>query len=163
MNTFQLVSNSTTKWLHTVHVGGALWDLRTFTAIMRRNTVGDRLLPGGIGCLLMRTPTNGGWFNTKVLSYQYRKSYCGDKTVVRSPSLHNGICYTGKMTFLYWIRTRGAKCNREFALSTGSDDQSSANWPCFDTMCGNYKGMTVIRPNYCFNGNSYIGKMVSLY
>ena len=36
-------------------------------------------------------------------SYQYRKSHCGDKTVVRSSYLHNGISYTGKMTSLYWI------------------------------------------------------------
>ena len=37
-------------------------------------------------------------------SYQYRKSHCGDKTIVRSSYLHNGISYTGKMTSLYWIR-----------------------------------------------------------
>ena len=34
-------------------------------------------------------------------SYQYRKSHCGDKTVVRSSYLHNGISYTGKMSSLY--------------------------------------------------------------
>ena len=37
----------------------------------------------------------------KMLSYQYRKYHCGDKTVVRSSYLHNGISYTGKMTSLY--------------------------------------------------------------
>ena len=37
-------------------------------------------------------------------SYPYRKSHYGDKTVVRSSYLHNGISYTGKMTSLYWIR-----------------------------------------------------------
>ena len=36
-------------------------------------------------------------------SYQYRKSHCGDKTVVRSSYLRNGISYTGKMSSLYWI------------------------------------------------------------
>ena len=36
-------------------------------------------------------------------SYQYRKSHCGDKTVVRSSYLHNGISYTGKTASLYWI------------------------------------------------------------
>ena len=46
----------------------------------------------------------GPWFNIKMSSYQYRKSHCGDKTVVRSSYLHNGISYTGKMTSLYWIR-----------------------------------------------------------
>ena len=46
---------------------------------------------------------SGPWFNIKMSSYQYRKSHCGDKTVVRSSYLHNGISYTGKMTSLYWF------------------------------------------------------------
>ena len=41
-----------------------------------------------------------------MLSYQHRKSHCGDKTVVRSSYLHNGISYTSKMTYLYWIRAQ---------------------------------------------------------
>ena len=45
----------------------------------------------------------GPRFNIKMWSYQYRKSHCGDKTVVRSSYLHNGISFTGKMTSLYWI------------------------------------------------------------
>ena len=45
---------------------------------------------------------SGDWFNIKMSSYQYNKSHCGDKTVVRSSYLHNGISYTGK-TSLYWI------------------------------------------------------------
>ena len=43
------------------------------------------------------------WFNAKLSSYQYRKSHCGDKTVVRSSYLHNGVLNTGKMSYLYWI------------------------------------------------------------
>ena len=50
----------------------------------------------------IRTDT-GPWFNIKMSSYQYRKSHCGDKMVVRSSYLHNGISYTGKMSSLYWI------------------------------------------------------------
>ena len=50
--------------------------------------------------------TSGAWFNIKMLSYQYRKSHCGDKTVVRSSYLHNGISYTGKTLSLYWIRAQ---------------------------------------------------------
>ena len=46
----------------------------------------------------------GPWFNIKMSSYQYRKSHYGDKTVVRSSYLHNGISFTGKMTYLYWIK-----------------------------------------------------------
>ena len=45
----------------------------------------------------------GHRFNIKMSPYQYRKFHCGDKTVVRSSYLHNGISYTGKMTSLYWI------------------------------------------------------------
>ena len=37
-------------------------------------------------------------------SYQYRKSHCGDKTILRPSYLHNRFFYTGKMTSLYWIR-----------------------------------------------------------
>ena len=45
----------------------------------------------------------GPWFNIKMSSYQYWKSHCGDKTVIRSSYLHNGIPDTGKMTSLYWF------------------------------------------------------------
>ena len=48
--------------------------------------------------------TPGPRFNIKMPSYQYRKSHCGDKTILRPSYLHNGISYTGKMTSLYWIR-----------------------------------------------------------
>ena len=47
-------------------------------------------------------------FNIKMSSYRYRKSHCGDKTVVRSSYLHNGISFTGKMTSLYWISPQKA-------------------------------------------------------
>ena len=53
----------------------------------------------------------GPWINIKILSYQYRKSHCGDKTVVRSSYLHNGISYTGKMSSLYWFRPLGSYDN----------------------------------------------------
>ena len=39
-------------------------------------------------------------------SYQYRKSHCGDKTILRPSYLHNGISYTCKTTSLYWIRAQ---------------------------------------------------------
>ena len=46
----------------------------------------------------MRFYQSGPWINIKMLSYQYRKSHCGDKTVVRSSYLHNGISYIRKMS-----------------------------------------------------------------
>ena len=54
--------------------------------------------------LFLQLSRLGPRLNIKMLSYQYRKSHCGDKTVVRSSYLHNGISYTGKMTSLYWIK-----------------------------------------------------------
>ena len=48
----------------------------------------------------------GPRFNKKMSYYQYWKSHCGDKTVVRSSYLHNGISYTGKIMSLYQIRAR---------------------------------------------------------
>ena len=50
--------------------------------------------------------TPGPQFNIKKTSYQYRKSHCGDKTILRPSYLHNGISYTGKITSLYWIRAQ---------------------------------------------------------
>ena len=46
----------------------------------------------------------GPRFNIKMTSYQYRKSHCGDKTILRPSYLHSGISYTGKMTTVYRIR-----------------------------------------------------------
>ena len=54
--------------------------------------------------LYIETGPRGGWFNIKMACYQYRKSHCGDKTILRPSYLHNGISYTGKMPSLYWLR-----------------------------------------------------------
>ena len=63
----------------------------------------------------------GPWFNIKMSSYQYRKSNCGDKTVVRSSYLHNGISYIGKMTSLYWIRAQ----DKEYFTKLRHEDDGS--------------------------------------
>ena len=36
----------------------------------------------------------GPGFSIKIPSYQYRKSHCGDKTILRPSYLHNGFSYT---------------------------------------------------------------------
>ena len=59
------------------------------------------------GDLVILKQGPGPRFNIKMLSYQYRKSHCGDKTILRPSYLHNGISYTGKMISLYWIRPLG--------------------------------------------------------
>ena len=40
----------------------------------------------------------------KMSSYQYRKSHCGDKTILWLSYLDNGISYTDKMTSLYLVQ-----------------------------------------------------------
>ena len=55
-----------------------------------------------VGCWI--SLTSGPLFTIKLSSYQYRKSHCGDKTVVRSSYLHNGISYTGETKSFHWIR-----------------------------------------------------------
>ena len=52
------------------------------------------------------TKESGAWFNIKMKSCQYRKSHYGDKTILRSSVLHNGIPYTGKIASLHWIRAQ---------------------------------------------------------
>ena len=45
----------------------------------------------------------GPRFKINMTSYLYRKSHCGDKTILRPSYLHNDISYTGKTTSLGWI------------------------------------------------------------
>ena len=39
-----------------------------------------------------------GLIQYKMPSYMYRKSHCGDKTILRLSYLHIGTSYTGKIT-----------------------------------------------------------------
>ena len=71
----------------------------------------------------------GPWFNKKMSSYQYRKSHCGDKTILRPSYLHNGISYTGKTTSLYGI---GAQI--WVNIGSGNDllpDHQAINYQCW--------------------------------
>ena len=45
--------------------------------------------------------TPGPWFNIKTSSFQYRKSHCIDKTIVRLSYLRSGNSYTGMKASLY--------------------------------------------------------------
>ena len=75
----------------------ALQSMDTLTAV--RPTASK---PVKVTLKLGKTP--GPRFNIKMTSYQYRKSHCGDKTILRPSYLHNGISYTGKTTSLNWTR-----------------------------------------------------------
>ena len=80
---------------------------------------------------------SGGQFNIKMLSYQYRKSHCGDKMISRLSYLHNRISYTVK-TSLYWIR----------AL-VGKELVPSAQWPSRRSVWSRFvpMGLHPIAPN----------------
>ena len=65
------------------------------------NTLRSSMMPHSVP-KLVQVP--GPQININMISYQYRKSHCGDKTILRPSYLHNGISYTGKTTDLYWIR-----------------------------------------------------------
>ena len=73
--------------------------------------------------------SSGPWFTINMSSYQYKKSLCGDKMVVRSSYLHNGFSYTGKMTSLYWIRALvvDLECKTPLAVAP-----SSMVWPSYE-------------------------------
>ena len=79
-----------------------------FVVIILRSTGGFKslILPRKFTQVYLPGPR----FNIKISSYQYRKSHCGDNTVVRSSYLHNGISYTGKMSSLYWVRALALRC-----------------------------------------------------
>ena len=59
----------------------------------------------------------GPRFNIKMTSYQYRKSHCGDKTILRPSYLNNGNSYTDKTTSLYWIGSQVGQRSRSYAES----------------------------------------------
>ena len=81
---------------------GIIWYSFAFAAI----TGVTQVLPSHFMESLHLIWSSGPWFNINILSYQYRKSHCGDKTILRPSYLHNGISYTGKMASLYWIRAQ---------------------------------------------------------
>ena len=114
---------------------------------------------------LLHAYTTGPWFNIKIPSYQYRKSHCGDKTILRPSHLHNGISYTGKTSSLYWIRAL-------IVYNTVSDMRtcSPEAGPWFNIKMSSYQyrkshcgDKTVVRSSYLHNGISYTGKTTSLY
>ena len=108
----------------------------SLTTIGVRAWMNDEIPQQKHGCNYLSSPKQlffvnkrdpGGWFNKKMTSYQYSKSYCGDKTFLRLSYLHNGISYTGKTASLYCIRGPGIVlggnvsdiCNREQVLTKG--------------------------------------------
>ena len=64
--------------------------------------------------ILFTVIETGGWFNINMSSLQYRKSHCGNKTILRPSYLQNGISYVAKRWHFYVIP--GSCCvSRRFA------------------------------------------------
>ena len=66
-------------------------------------------LEKGVAVILQTSLEPVPRFNIKMSSYRYRKSHCGDKTILRPSYLHNGIFYTGETTSLYWVGVQARK------------------------------------------------------
>ena len=69
-------------------------DIGTSTLCTNNHAFAER----NIFAPIVKTPSAS--FNKKMSSYQYMKSHCGDKTILRPSYLHHGISHTGK---IYWI------------------------------------------------------------
>ena len=104
--------NRSTPWGW--HLGVRCWCLVAYIYIVslqwrhdeRDGVSNHQCLDCLLNHLFRRTPkkTSGPRFNIKMTSYWYRKSHCGDKTILRPSYLHNGISYTGKTASLYLAR-----------------------------------------------------------
>ena len=100
---------------------GVDWLSRDHTA-MNTSALFFSLVAWGAALNSLPPRRSGPWFNRKMTSYQHRKSHCGDKTVVRSSYLHNGISYTGKMSSLYWISPMVAILSATFKIDFMNED-----------------------------------------
>ena len=116
----------------------------------------------------------GHWFNIKMSSYQYRKSHCGDKTILPPSYLHNGISYTGKMASLYWIRVQVANHTKRLLMCFSHYVPSMTSAPPADVhqnraMSGNTPFTSSncwwdTRPGHCSTTNDHIqGDQVLCY
>ena len=73
--------------------------------------------------------------------YQYRKSHCGDKTILRPSYLNNGISYTNKTTSLY--RALATSCAFLW-MSDHLTMMTSSNGNIFRVighLCGEFTGL----------------------
>ena len=117
-NSFPIRFKMSAEWVYILHINmlnlevykqGFLYnsmhrywyqaDLQLITNILPISPISNNISQLYVGAITYPGPR----FNIKMSSYQYRKSHCGGKTILRPSYLHNGISYTGKMTSLYWI------------------------------------------------------------
>ena len=98
----------------------------------------------------------GGWINIKMSSYQYRKSHCGDKTILRPSHLHNGIYYTGKTTSLYWIWALDLSWIICLKLTAGSPNKVQQRRMIFPfPFCSTHLGLALLTLSWDKNWDSH--------
>ena len=119
-----------------IHCNKILFRLHTFSfkkVCLKMLTARYRPFWSILNLLIRISGRTGPWFNIKMSSCQYRKSHCGDKAVVRSSYLHNGIFYTGKMS-LYWIDQshRYGRPQAACREPAGSYDKTTRTAICFE-------------------------------
>ena len=70
----------------------------------------------------------GGWFNIKMPSYQYRKSHCGDKTILRPFYLRMGFLI--QVRWHIYIESGPKSCNYGICCFKyiGINPSSAYNW-----------------------------------
>ena len=100
------------RWsVNSSHKGPLMWTCGDFPDVWlnslskKQSTVW--WLSNSVTCARYFSDLPGPWFNIKMSYFQYRKSHCGAKTILRPSYLHNGISYTGKTASLCWIGALG--------------------------------------------------------
>ena len=95
-------------WLQWVKTGAGKWMVQSSSCVsifwLNQWLINFSRIAAIHGLAYSNSLSPGPWFDIKMSSYQYRKSHCEDKTILRPSYLHNGISYTCKTTSLYWIR-----------------------------------------------------------
>ena len=87
----------------------SMWDLnRTISSLLGPQSNNYLDITRGVhrchnGSFLVLIWSPGAWFNIKMPSCQYRKSNCGDKTILRSSHLHNWI--STEVTWHHYIES----------------------------------------------------------
>ena len=114
-------------------------------------------------CSIKGLEPSGPWLNLNMSSYQYRKSHCGDKTVVRPSYLHNGISYTGKMASFIESAPR---CWQDLAMKKQITlIQSWTASPLMKALaqCWHKSGLTTILVGRHLTNSPWLGKTAHIW
>ena len=92
------------------------------------------------------THSDGHWFKIKMLSYQYRKSHCADKMIIRLFISTIGFPILIRWHFLYWISPPGHTDNISLCFATLTQQSSPHDYllyPLLNEVEAGYTGFTL--------------------